>query len=210
MDKEIPQDEARVYNIIANQYSKNKKGFYSKECLEEFLSYLNPNSSILDLGCGPGLASKIFYEAKHTVTCLDSSKEMLRIASEEVHNASFILGDIRELGNIFYPKSFDGIWAGGSLLHMSKKEIPEVFNQIYSVLRNNGIFYLSVKQGEGEENIIDKGYNNISRHFSYFQFMELKDLLINTKFKPINSSSTIGQYETPTGKVWINFIVKKE
>jgi ubiquinone/menaquinone biosynthesis C-methylase UbiE len=202
--------EAKVYNIIANQYNKNKEGFYSKECLDNFFMYLNPHSQILDLGCGPGQVSKVFSEAQHSVTSLDFSEAMLKIASREVPNASFVLGDIRELGNIFYPKSFDGIWAGGSLLHMSKKEIPDVFNQIHGVLRDNGIFYLSLKQGEGEKDIIDNRYNNIPRHFSYFQFMELSDLLVKSKFKPIHSSSTIGQYETPTGKEWIHFIVKKE
>jgi len=201
--------EAKVYNIIANQYTKNKEGFYPKECLEEFFMYLNPRSQILDLGCGPGQFSKIFSEAKHCVTCLDFSEEMLKIATKEVPNASFVLGDIRELGNIFYSKSFDGVWACSSLLHMSKKEIPQVFNHVHEVLKDNGVFYVSVKEGEGEENIIDKRYNNISRHFSYFKFMELSDLLVNAKFKPIYSSSTISQYETPTGKVWINFIVKK-
>jgi hypothetical protein len=81
---------------------------------------------------------------------------------------------------------------------------------VHNVLKDNGIFYISVKEGEGEKDIIDKRYNNISRHFSYFQFMELSDLLVKSNFKLIHSSSTIGQYETPTGKVWINFIVKKE
>lgn len=205
----MDKTEAKVYNIIASQYYKYKKDQYPKECLEEFFMYLNPRSQILDLGCGPGQVSKIFSEAKHSVTCLDFSEEMLKIAAKEVPNASFVLGDIRELGNIFYPKSFDGVWACSSLLHMSKKEIPEVFNQVREVMRDNGIFYVSVKEGEGEKDIIDKRYNNLSRHFSYFQFMELSDLLVKSKFKPIHSSSTIEQYETPTGKTWINFIVKK-
>lgn len=203
-------DEIKVYDIIAKKYSSYKKGFYPKESLEEFFMYLNPSSSILDLGCGPGQVSKIFYDAKHSVTCLDFSKEMLRIAKKDMPNARFLLWDIRNMKDILENKSFDGVWADGSLLHMSKEEIPSVFNQVHNVLRDNGIFYISVKEGEGEKDIIDKRYNNISRHFSYFQFMELSDLLVKSNFKLIHSSSTIGQYETPTGKVWINFIVKKE
>jgi SAM-dependent methyltransferase len=206
----MDKNEAYVYDQIAKKYYNYKKGLYPKDCLEEFLSYLNPHSSILDLGCGPGQASKVFSETGHSVTCLDFSKGMLNMARREIPNARFLLWDMRELENILYPKSFDGIWACSSLLHMHKEEIPSVFNQVHDVLRDNGIFYVSVKEGEGEEDIIDKRYNNIQRHFSYFKFMELKDLLVDSKFKPLYSSSNEAQYETTTGKTWINFIVKKD
>ncbi len=204
MDKEIS-----VYNKIARKYYEDKKGLYPKEDLEEFLSHLPHSSSILDLGCGPGQASKVFYERKHIVTGLDFSEEMLKIAKKEVPNAKFVLEDIRNLNKIFENESFEGIWACSSFLNMHKKEIPSVINQVYNLLKDKGIFYISVKEGKGEEDFIDERYNNIKRHFSYLKKQEIINLLKSNKLKPIYFSSKPRNYSNDPEHIWINFIARK-
>jgi len=46
-----------------------------------FLSYLLPNSLILDFGCGVGRDTKYFLEKNYKVEALDGSIEMCNIAS---------------------------------------------------------------------------------------------------------------------------------
>jgi ubiquinone/menaquinone biosynthesis C-methylase UbiE len=205
----MDKDEAYVYDKIAEEYYKNKKGLYPKNDLEKFLYYLSQGSSILDLGCGPGQASKIFCERKYLVTGLDFSEEMIKIGKKEIPNAKFILEDIRNLNKVFRNEMFEGAWACASLLHIPKKDIPSVFNQVYNVLKNQGVFYVSVKEGEGEKDLTDERYDNIKRHFSYFKKEEIISLLKESKFRPIYFSSNRRDYSKDPEHIWINFIAKK-
>ncbi len=201
--------EAHVYNKIARKYYENKKGIYPEKDLEKFLFCLPASSSILDLGCGPGQASKIFCKRKHIVTGLDFSEEMLKIAKREVPNAKFILEDIRNISKVFRNESFEGIWSCSSLLNMSKKEAPFVFKQIHDLLKYKGVFYVSVKEGEGEEDFVDERYDNIIRHFSYFKKQEMIDLLESNKLESIYFSQKLRDYSKDPGHTWINFIARK-
>jgi ubiquinone/menaquinone biosynthesis C-methylase UbiE len=201
-------DESKVYNKIAKKYFIDKKGFYPEENFNYFVNLIKKDSSILDLGCGPGQVSKMFSEKGYYVTCLDFSEEMLNIARREVPRAKFVLKDIRNIDNIFNEESFEGIWACASFLHFPKEEIPSILKKVYTVLKNKGFFYISVKEGEGEKNILDERYN-LERHFSYFKESELKKLLEDSNFKTLKVSKSKSGYLSPTGNNWIHFIAEK-
>lgn len=203
-------NEREVYNRIAKEYYINKKDLYPKKDLEKFLFYIPKASSILDLGCGPGQASKIFCERKHLVTGLDFSEEMLNIAKTNIPNAKFIQEDMRNIEKIFRKEMFEGIWACASILHISKEEVPLLFNQIHHILKRKGIFYVAVKEGEGEEEIVDKRYNNMTRHFTYFKRYEMINFLTSNNLKPIYFSSNPRDYAKDKAKKWINFIAIKD
>jgi len=202
-------NEELVYNQIARKYYNAKRGLYPKKDIEKFISYLQPASSVLDLGCGPGQASKIFCERDYLVTGLDFSEEMIKIARQEVLDAKFIHGDMMNLDKIFIDNFFDGVWACSSVLHLNKKDIPDLFNQIYKVLEKKGVFYTAVKEGKGEEDFIDERYGNIKRHFVYFEKKEMINLLKNSHFKILYSSSSPRNYARDPEHSWINFIARK-
>jgi SAM-dependent methyltransferase len=200
---------ASFYNKIAKSYYETKGKIYPKKDLDKFLSYIEPSSSILDLGCGPGQASKIFCERKYLVTGLDFSEEMLKIAKKEAPCAKFILEDIRNIDKIFRNELFEGIWACSSFLHIPKKEMPSVFNQVYNLLKNQGRFYIAVKEGEGEKDWIDEEHGNIKRHLSYFKKGEIIKLLKSSKLEPIYFSFNRSLCNKDSKPIWINFIAKK-
>jgi len=203
-------DEELAYDQIAREYSNKKRGLYPKKDLERFISYLSPASSILDLGCGPGQASKVFCNKKYLVTGLDFSEEMIKIAKQEAPNAKFIHEDILNIRRIFKDNSFDGIWACSSILHLDRKVMPDLFNQIYGILKKEGVFYLSVKKGIGEEDFIDERYDNIKRHFVYFEKSEIISLLKESKFLLRYFSLAPRDYAKDPEHSWINFIAQKD
>lgn len=95
-----------------------------------------------------------------------------------------------DIESLLLPKqSFNGIWASASLLHISKSTIPHVFSQIHSLLKEEGIFYLSVKKGSGEALIPDHRYGGVEKFWVYYEERELVSLLEGSGFNVISMAT---------------------
>lgn len=175
------------YNKTAEEYYKIVTSFEVLPELEEFMNFLKVNDEILDLGCGPGHHSRIFYKNGFKVTGVDLSKEMINIAKKEIPEVEFQVMDILKLK--FKKCSFNGVWASASLLHIQKKLLPKALEKIYNILCEKGIFYLSLKQGEGEELLKDKRYGGVDKFYSYFTSTDIEKNLKQAGFKIINISN---------------------
>jgi hypothetical protein len=46
---------------------------------------------------------------------------------------------------------FDGIWASGCLYHLKKRELGACIRHCYRLVSSNGILYLNMKEGRGEQ-----------------------------------------------------------
>ena len=175
-----------------NDFTNN----YNFEIPDIFLSYLNKNSNILDLGCGTGRDSKYFIDKGYEVTSIDGSYQMCKLAesllNKEVKQINFL--------DINYNNEFDGIFACASLLHLSNSDLLLVLRKISNALKENGILYTCFKYGETER--VDKGrfYNDMTLE----KFTELCNNISNLK---ILKSWVTTQYKSDTN--FINFIIKK-
>lgn len=76
-------------NVTIEYYNLNSKAFTNStqkaslsDIHQEFISRLQPNSSILDFGCGSGRDSAAFKSLGFQVSAIDGSKKMCEIASE--------------------------------------------------------------------------------------------------------------------------------
>lgn len=116
----------------------------------DFLSFIKPGGSILDLGCGSGRDSKMFIENGYKVTAVDGSSELAKKASDYI-GQDVICSTFQD----FVPeKNYDGIWACASLLHLAPEDIKTVMNRLKDYLNKDGVFYVSFKYGDfsGERN----------------------------------------------------------
>jgi len=181
------------YDRTAQQYAQNVANLQKTAYIELFASLLQPDVHILDLACGSGRDAKIFYEKGFSVTGIDLSEELLMIAARNCPNAEFRLMDILELD--FKSQSFDGVWACAALLHIPKERIPGLISGVQRVLKKNGLFYIGVKEGEGQRFIKDDRYEgDIRKFYSYFKPGELEAVLQETGFNIIqNSGVTRGE-----------------
>ena len=114
------------YKKTASSYADKTFKADVDEIRGRFLSYLEPNASILDLGCGSGRDLMAFTEAGFTATGVDSAEDMCAIARRhsgcKVYNTDF---------TDFTPcREHDGIWAMASLVHLSEKDLPKALEQI--------------------------------------------------------------------------------
>jgi len=114
--------------------------------------YLPKKGTILDAGGGPGRYTIELAKKGHTVTLLDYSPELLKIATQKIKKAkvknrvnSIIEGDIRDLSN-FKDKSFDAvICLGAPRSHVTKsKDRLKAVMELKRVAKKGAPIFISV------------------------------------------------------------------
>ncbi len=113
---------------------------------QRFLPWLPKQANILDAGCGSGRDTKYFIKQGYKVTAFDASIRIAALAEKETGQTI----SVQRLQDIQYQNQFDGIWACASLLHVSAKELPDIFHRLVRALKSNGVIYCSFKYGQGE------------------------------------------------------------
>jgi SAM-dependent methyltransferase len=203
------KETINTYNSFAEDYKKryqsDKDGNRMQVYLDKFVDKLKGERTVLDVGSGAGFDAKYLSDKGLNVTSIDLADKLLEVAREIAPNVSFIKMDMRQM--TFNNGSFDGIWSSASLLHLPKSEVPNVLNNFYNILRSDGILCVSLKQGEGEGFVTNKGEGNLEgahRYFSYYSKKEVEDLLSKSRF-------VLTEYteNTNRGNIWMFFIAKK-
>jgi len=112
------------------------------ETAARFAASLPVPSSILDAGCGPGRDLARFIAHGHAAHGVDLNPRFVAMARR---HGPTTLGDLRRVGELFPPASFDGVWAASSLVHLSESEAAAVLAQLAGLLRPGGRLYACVK-----------------------------------------------------------------
>lgn len=130
-----------------------ERGVWSSFALKE-------GGSTLDLCCGDGFYSKMFYSLRSsTVTALDFDPEAIRWAkrNHKAPNVTYILGDIR---SDIPDGPFDNIIWDAAVEHFTPKEIAALVARIKMVLSPGGIVsgYTIVEADHGEKHLHQHEY----------------------------------------------------
>ena len=174
----------QAYNQTAKEYAEKTKHLDMAHEREIFLRNMRPKGYVLDIGCGWGKDAKIFTDLGYNVTGIDISENLLTIARKTSPTSQFVQVDFRQIP--FLEQSFDGLWASASLLHAeTKSEVAELLAEWNRIFRTGGKAYIVVKQGVDEEDMEDKRYQGVVKHYCYFQEEEIKDLVRKAGFKKV-------------------------
>ena len=128
---------------------------------------------------------------------------MINEAKTRVPNGDFKKMDMRNLK--FKENTFDALWACASLLHISRKELPKVLQNINKIIKPNGILFIALKEGEGSKIIREQKYKDLPRLFVYYNKSEIEKLINENGFSIIKSEIEKGTEKTN----WINILCKK-
>ena len=113
------------YNAKAKDFVSDTLDVAFTEIQDIFLEYIPNGGTVLDFGCGSGRDTKYFLSKGYDVVATDGSEELCKIASEyagvQVKQMLF-----EELNAI---EEFDGIWACASILHVEKKQLPDIMKK---------------------------------------------------------------------------------
>ena len=186
------------YDLHAEEFSAGTINADMSECRNRFLAYLLPGQLILDAGCGSGRDIIAFLKAGYLVEAFDASKELCRIASEKtginVRQQRFEELEGQEL--------YDGIWACASLLHVNRRDLPDVMKRLHKLLVTDGVLYASFKYGNGDRQQGD-------RFFCDFTEETITDLLTAAGFELCEVFITQDVREGRSGERWVNAIGRK-
>lgn len=175
----------KTYNKIAKTYSQQSFDKLNQYQLNKFVSMMPKKAKILDAGCGSGRDSQYFKEYKLNITAIDAAENMVKEAKKKVKGVKFLKMDMAKTK--FKDKTFDGIWAAASLIHEEKNNVPIILQELKRVLKDEGILYVSVKEGQGSEIKREEMYNDEPRTFFYYTILEIEEILIQQGFQIISS-----------------------
>lgn len=192
-------DSIDYYNKYAVKVFEDTVNEDMGEIRQEFLDLLEEGDTILDLGCGSGRDSLMFYDLGYDVTPLDGSEEMCKLA--QIHTDLDVLHmDFDELD---FDEAFDGVWACASLVHVPKAEMPGILGKIAAALTDKGILYMSLKMGDFE------GFRG-ERYFSDYTEDSAAGLLRNNgRFEPVRIWTTDDVRSAHAGGRWVNVLARK-
>ena len=201
--KDIIKKTIETYNQIAKIYADYTFNRLFQYHLNEFISLIPKDAKILDIGCGSGRDVQYFLDYNLNPTGIDISHEMINEAKTRVPNGDFKKMDMRNLK--FKENTFDALWACASLLHISRKELPKVLQNLNKIIKPNGILFIALKEGEGSKIIREQKYKDLPRLFVYYNKSEIEKLINENGFSIIKSEIEKGTEKTN----WINILCKK-
>ena len=185
--KEKRSSVKKDYDLIAKQYfDEFGTVLEDVELIEKFMSYLNKDSLIVDLGGGTGKLTNYFIQKGYKSICIDFSKNMKKYALKHFQNIPYILDDILNINNHFNSNSVDGIIAMYSLFHIPKENINQLFLDINKILKESGIFCFSLQLGNGEEYVDEPYLKENGKKVLYMNYLsknEIYDLLKECNFE---------------------------
>lgn len=134
-----PREQAREsYNSISRWYdlfTGSEKKFTD---IGLRLLDVQPNESVLEIGCGTGHALREFVPVGGQVIAIDLSEKMLKIARRKIKSKRVGLCQADGLFTPFPNGQFDSVFISFTLELFDTPEIPKVLSEIQRILKKDG------------------------------------------------------------------------
>ena len=137
--------------------------------LTEWLRHLPVDARLLDLGCGGGQDASNLRRRGYCVVGLDRTSALLSAGRRRDPSLPLVLADLRQLP--FQTKSFDGLWAAASLMHLPKPVARLVLIDLYRLVCPGGFLAATVTYGM-KSGIVTEGWVP-GRYFARWKKAEL-------------------------------------
>ena len=182
----VKEDYDLIADVYCDEYGSELQDI---ELVKKFESLLDRNSYIVDLGGGSGKITDYLIKNGYRAVCYDFSINMKKNSLRLYGELPYILDDILNIKNHFNNSEVDGIIAMYSLFHIPRENIKQLFIDINSVLKENGIFCFSFQLGdnesfEDEPYLKDDGKNVL--YMNYFNKEQIYDLLNECGFDKLH------------------------
>lgn len=208
--KDLLDLNKRAWDNIAKKYDDRSKSPIS-DIFTTFTEMLPEKGRVLDLGCGTGLPyARYLVEKGFDVLGVDLSEEMVKIASKNVPEASFVQLSMNE---ITYRYEFDGVLSSFSMLLLPPDLFKETASRIYSALVEGGYFYLSLNEPASVSDDPDSDvFVNIMGQDMYsraYTVEEIESIFQPLGFSPVNFNRYVHVSEEFGEEHVIEFIYQK-
>jgi len=188
-----------------NYYKENPKEYFERTFSLDPSSFLAPvaerlssGAMVLDVGCGSGRDLLWFKNKGFEVIGFERSAGLAELAREH-SGVEVIEGDFETYD--FSSISADAIISSGSLVHMQHERIADILKNIVQALEKQGIFYVSLKKGEGTKT------DDLGRPFYYWKDEELREIFKSLDFKVLDFYQKVSIANSDD--VWLGYILRK-
>lgn len=164
--------------------AEDKRDQWKLDARRQFVNLLEAENRkiVLELGSGVGLDAKFFQDEGFNVLATDLSKEMVKMCKKRGLKAKVV--DLYCLSSLGI--TFDAIYSMNALLHVPRKDLKSVLENIYQALNKGGTFFYGVYGGKDEEKVFtDKTKMNLPRFFSFLSDKTLLSV-VKKKFEVID------------------------
>lgn len=117
--------------------------------LQRLLDRLTTRSTVLDLGCGPGVPATRLLATQHDVIGVDASQVQLSLARQAAPRALLVQADMTQLH--LRPRSLDAVASFYALGHVPEAHHEALFGRIATWLRPGGLLLTSAPLGVGDD-----------------------------------------------------------
>ncbi len=186
--------------------TKNKRPDTTEIEIDFLKDYVFKTDSLLDLGCGSGLITNQILPLVNNVIAVDKYEGFTKFVDEK----AFVIN--AELVGFSMRKTFDKILCTGVAQCFIKEEMINIYQNIFKMLKSDGIFISRMHCGIKETITVDNYSEELGRHYfaEYRQIDEEKKMLYSLGYKNVE----IHDFLPDSINVWDNsrhyyFICKK-
>ncbi len=189
---------SNYYESNAERYAAETFSADMSEQYQRFLPLLKNGAKILDVGSGSGRDACYFQKQGYQITALEPSKNLCR-EIRKVFSGEIVCSNIQ---NYRPTERYDGIWACASLIHLQEGEVLQFFLKIDRYLNDNGIVYISGKNG------IHTGVSEDGRYFLEFTEQLIEKILTVNEQLELEQLWYTEDVSGRKGFRWINIILR--
>ncbi len=189
----------KTWRALAEVYHQKFKDLtLYDESYETFASLLNSNSSLLEIGCGPGTVTTWLKKRLPNASILatDVAPEMIEEAKKHIEGVAFEVLDAREVYTI--ERKFDAIFAGFVIPYLTKKDLGEFIASVAERMNDNGVLYLSCIEKDYSESRSQTGSTGQTMTVHYYLEGDILNLFEKNQLE--HHTSIRVNYPLPSGE----------
>lgn len=173
------------YNIVAKNYSSQfRDQFKNEKHLAKLVEVLQPNSNVLDVGCGAGKPiDSYLVSSGMKVKGIDISEAQIKLAKSYVPKANYMVQDMSELQNGEY--QVDAVISFYAIFHTPREKHIDLLKKFKSFLKPNG--YLLITMGVNDWEGKEDNFCGSEMYWSHYGAEKNKELIKKADFKIIFS-----------------------
>ena len=185
------------YEAKHKQYFDSTVDIDPSAFLEPLASLLEPQATILDIGCGSGRDLLWFARRGFRPTGFEQAPSLANLARKH-SNCPVIEGDFRHFD--FSKLQFSALVFVGSLVHVSPEELPAVLTSTCQALSPGGMLLITLKEGNGTSRAAD------GRVFTLWSTQDIEDVFAKCNLHILDFSRQISQVRSDD--VWLGYVLR--
>jgi SAM-dependent methyltransferase len=158
---------------------------FDRAILDRFAGIVGSAGPVCDLGCGPGQVARYLHDKGVAAVGLDLSPKMVAEAQRLSPDIPFRQGTMLSLP--FEDVSLGGIAAFYSVIHIPRRQLPAVFEEMWRVLRTDGAVLVAFHVGDEDQHLEEWWDRPVSLTFSFFQPPEIEEPLTGAGFRIVET-----------------------